>query len=95
MFRNRFLPHGEVEKYHKDIQKIDIKFCGEYLRLECPKCESFMNLTLAEIRKDIMEIGVMCSNCKNKKFLIKIQLNEPPEIDKVNSTPIKQYKQNR
>ena len=73
--RNKFLPSGEVEKYHKNIQKIGLKFHGEYLRLECPKCESFMNLSLAEIRKGIMEIGIKCPNCKNQKFLIKIQFD--------------------
>ncbi len=73
--RDKFIPFGEVEKYHNDIKKIDLKFDAEYIKLNCPECSFPMELIPVEVRKNIMEIGVKCSKCKKYKFLIKIDFD--------------------
>ncbi len=74
--RQKFIPwNTEPEKNYENIQKISLKFYDNYLKLECPECKCNMDLIPAEIRKSIMEIGVVCPNCKNQKFLIKIQFD--------------------
>lgn len=74
--RNSFLPvNTDVETYHKNIGKIELKFDGEYINLECPDCKTLMKLTPIQIRGWVMDIGVQCPKCKKQRFLVKLRFD--------------------